>query len=196
MNNNRDLRFAFFAGLITAFLLLPILLNLGKLNVYTAGAALAYPFMAVAGMWVVKKIFENVLWIFQFAKFALTGFMNTVLDAGILNLLSYLTGIYSGTWIVVLNSISFIIAVTNSYFWNKHWTFARADSAKAVEFLEFIGVGLVGLLLSNGIVYAVTTYVPTDGLSPALVENLAKIVATAVVLFWNFAGFKFFVFKA
>ncbi|MBI5742723.1 MAG: GtrA family protein [Candidatus Niyogibacteria bacterium] len=196
MNNNRDLRFAFFAGLVTAFLLLPILLNLGKLNVYTAAAALAYPFAALIGMWVAKKIFANVLWILQFAKFALTGAMNTVLDAGILNLLSYLTGIYAGGWIVALNSISFIVAVTNSYFWNKHWTFARADGAKAVEYLEFIGVAFVGLLLSNGIVYAVTTYIPTDGLTPAMVENIAKIIATAIVMFWNFTGFKFFVFKA
>ena len=157
---------------------------------------LAYPFAALVGMWVVKKIFINILWLFQFAKFALTGFMNTVLDAGILNFLSYLTSIYSGVWIVGPNSISFIIAVTNSYFWNKHWTFAREDGAKAVEFLEFISVGFIGLLLSNGIVYAVTTYAPTDGLSSVIVLNIAKVLATAVVMFWNFAGFKFFVFKA
>lgn len=196
MINNRDLKFAFAAGLLTAVLLLPILLNLGKLNNFTAAVSLAYPFLALIGMFAVKKIFENVLWIFQFSKFALTGVMNTILDMGLLNFLSYWTGIYSGWMIVVLNSVSFVVAVTNSYFWNKHWTFARTDSAKATEYLEFIGVAFVGLLLSNIIVYGVTTYVPTDGLKPAMVENLAKILATVIVMFWNFTGFKFFVFKA
>lgn len=197
MNNNRDLKFAFYAGLITAFLFLPILANLKLLNIYLAVAViLGWPLLTILGMWITEKLMSRILWLYQFAKFVVTGFMNTALDMGLLNLLSYSTGIYSGKYIVVLNSISFAVAVTNSYFWNKHWTFERAEGARAAEYLKFIAVSAIGLALSGVIVYAMTTFVPTDGFSPALLENIAKIVATAAVLFWNFAGFKFFVFKA
>jgi putative flippase GtrA len=193
---SRDAKFAVVAGLMTGILLLPIMTNLGFLDFYKGIAAIVFvPIIWLVGMKVVESLTARFLWLYQFAKFIVTGFMNTTLDMGILNLLSYTTGIYSGKEILVLNSISFAVAVTNSFFWNKYWTFASGDVTKATEYMRFLGVSLIGLILSGGIVFVVTTYVPTASLTPAMVENIAKVLATSIVLFWNFAGFKFLVFR-
>ncbi|MBU1177309.1 MAG: GtrA family protein [Patescibacteria group bacterium] len=132
----------------------------------------------------------------QFVRFGIIGGMNTAIDFGILNLLMWWTGIYSGGQIVLLNIISFAIAVTNSYFWNKYWTFKDKDSTGVLEFSQFIAVTLVGLVINSTIVYVVTTLVdPMFGLNETLWANLAKIVATGLSLIWNFIGYKFIVFK-
>jgi len=132
----------------------------------------------------------------QFARFAIIGGMNTLIDFGILNLLMWWTGIYSGGQIILLNIISFAIAVTNSYFWNKYWAFKDRDDAGIKEFSQFIAVTLVGLAINSTIVYVVTTLVdPMFGLNEKLWANLAKVAATGFSLIWNFIGYKFIVFK-
>jgi putative flippase GtrA len=87
----------------------------------------------------------------------------------------------------------------NSYLWNKYWTFKKEGSETgqiAREFSQFLAISIVGILLNSGIVYAITTLVsPLFGLSSALLANFAKVLATVVSMVWNFAGYKFFVFK-
>ena len=132
----------------------------------------------------------------QFSKFVVIGFINTALDFAILNLLMWWTGIYSGSWIILLNIASFSIAVFNSYFWNKYWTFKDKDKIEAKEFSQFVIVTLIGLAINSSIIFGVTTLIsPMFGLSPELWANLAKAAATGFSLIWNFAGYKFFVFK-
>lgn len=131
----------------------------------------------------------------QIFKFAIVGFLNTSLDFGVLNLLSYFTGIYSGFYIIFLNSAAFLVAVINSYFWNKYWTFNQQGGIKGEEFLKFIAVSFIGLALNSFLVYTITTFASFFDMTPQLLENFAKILATAVSLVWNFTGYKFFVFK-
>lgn len=133
----------------------------------------------------------------QFSKFVLIGFLNTGIDFAILNLLMWQTGIYSGRYIIILNAISFSVAVINSYFWNKLWIFrAGGTEKKAGEFAQFVAITLVGMALNTTVVYVITTLVsPMFGLSAELWANLAKVVATGISLVWNFAGYKFIVFK-
>ncbi|MEK7647265.1 MAG: GtrA family protein [Patescibacteria group bacterium] len=194
----RDFKLSVAAGILSGILVLPILANLGFLSVITAVLfVVGMPIAWMAGLFLVRKIAGERLWLYQAAKFIVTGFLNTALDFGVLNLLSFVTGIYSGLNIIFLNSISFTVAVTNSYFWNKYWTFGQKGGARAGEFAAFVVVAFVGLLVNSGVVYVITTYVPRlDGINPALLENIAKALATGVSLVWNFLGFKFIVFKA
>ena len=132
----------------------------------------------------------------QFGKFVVIGLMNTVIDFAILNFLMWWTGIYSGASIILLNMVSFSIAVFNSYFWNKYWTFKDLDKVEAKEFSQFILVTLIGLAINSSIVYGITTLVsPMFGISPELWANLAKVAATGFSLIWNFIGYKFIVFN-
>ncbi len=133
----------------------------------------------------------------QFGKFFIVGLLNTGLDFAILNFLMWMTNTYEGQSIVYFNTISFSIAVLNSYFLNKYWTFGDSSKAQAPQqFAKFFGVSAIGWGLNTGIMYSVTTLIsPILGLSPALWANFAKLMATGVVLAWNFAGYKLFVFK-
>ena len=136
----------------------------------------------------------------QFSKFALIGFSNTAIDFGVLNFLMWWTGFYSGKWIILLNVIAFSVAVINSYFWNKFWTFKarKADEPDEIakEFSQFIIVTIIGVVINTGIVFGVTTLIsPLFGLNAGLWANLAKATATGISLIWNFIGYKFIVFK-
>jgi putative flippase GtrA len=135
----------------------------------------------------------------QFLKFIVVGVLNTAIDFGVLNALSYATGIYAGHYLIILNSVAFGAAVTNSYLWNKYWTFKEQASGqvRASEASTFLVVSVIGLAINSGIVYGVTTYIapPLAVFTPALWENFAKLLATGVALIWNFLGYKFVVFK-
>lgn len=133
----------------------------------------------------------------QFLKFITVGGLNTLIDIGILNLLMYLSGIYSGSTIIVFNVISVSAAIVNSYFWNKYWTFsAKEKENQAQEFGSFIVVSLGGALINTLVVYSLTTFVdPAFGLSKEIWANFAKVLAIGLAWLWNFSGYKFFVFK-
>ncbi|MBI5045774.1 MAG: GtrA family protein [Candidatus Niyogibacteria bacterium] len=194
----RDFKLGVAAGILSGILVLPILANLGFLNAVAAVLfVVGMPVAWVIGLFLVRKIAGTRLWMYQAAKFIVTGFLNTALDFGVLNLLSFMTGIYSGVNIIFLNSVSFAVAVSNSYFWNKYWTFGQKGGARVGEFATFVIVAFIGLLVNSGVVFVITTYVPRlDGIDPALLENIAKALATGFSLIWNFVGFKFIVFKA
>ncbi|MBU2472505.1 GtrA family protein [Patescibacteria group bacterium] len=133
----------------------------------------------------------------QFSKFVVIGFVNTGIDFSILNLLMWLFKIYSGKWLILLNMISFTIAVVNSYFWNKFWVFKdKEESETGKKFSQFILITLIGMAINSSIVFGIATYIPPFfGLSKELWANLAKAAATGVSLIWNFTGYKFIVFK-
>ncbi len=135
--------------------------------------------------------------IFQFAKYAATGALNSFTDLGLFNLLSMIFQIFSGSLIVVFNVISFSVAVTNSYFWNRLWVFRKAGAAPLIgSYAKFIGVTLSGAAINSAIVYVITTTIgaPLD-VTPELWENVAKLIGVPVSIIWNFFGYKFFVFK-
>jgi putative flippase GtrA len=66
------------------------------------------------------------------------------------------------------------------------------------QFAAFIVVSLIGLLINTVIVGLVSTqvvgYLATLS-RPDLAKNVAKALATVISLMWNFAGYKFIVFK-
>lgn len=136
----------------------------------------------------------------QFSKFIIVGGINTGIDFAVFNAEMALTGIYTGAPIILFNIISFSVAVINSYYMNKYWTFQDGRPLKekttAVKFSQFIGVSLVGIGINSAVVYAFTVLIPSMfGLSPVVWVNIAKLFATGVSLVWNFIGYKLWVFK-
>lgn len=140
---------------------------------------------------------KNTLVFFQASKFVLVGILNTLIDLGVLNLLILATGIASGLGYSAFKGISFAVAVINSYFWNKFWTFKSAGTGKAgKEFLQFLVVSTVAFFINVGIAsFVVNVIGPQFGTGAKMWANVGAIAATFCAMFWNFMGYKFIVFK-
>jgi len=154
------------------------------------------PIIFLIGIWLASLLGKLIKVIYQFIKFAETGVLNTFIDMGILSLLSGLTGITSGAWLVPLNTVSFFCATTNSYYWNKLWTFQRGKGIVGKEFFQFFIITIIGWGINTGLLVLITTFViPIVSMSPGAWLLSAKVIATFVSMCWNFLGYKFIVFK-
>ena len=120
----------------------------------------------------------------RFARFLTVGTLGTALDFGLLAALKL-----AGLPTLLANSISFTAGVANNFTWNSRWTFAdlrRRDANLGAKFFQFLLVSLVGLALNNAIVLLLET--PLGALigSADFGYVPAKIIATGVVVFWNY----------
>lgn len=130
--------------------------------------------------------------VFQIVKFVVVGVSNTAIDFLVFNVLIFATGVATGNPVSVFKGVSFLVAVGNSYFWNKRWTF---QSDKKV-FIQFLVVSVIGFALNVGTASIVINGIgPQFGLPDQLWANVGAIVATLVVMTSNFLGYKFLVFK-
>lgn len=193
-----DLGYSFALGLVIGLFLLPILINTDLYSRFSPSILFAFlfaglPLVFMVGLAIAGFISRKISLLWQFAKFAQVGVLNTAIDFGILNFLIFITGITSGIAIIPLNTTSFSIAIINSFFWNEKWVF-RAK--KEANFITFVAVTLIGLAINSAIVYVISTYVPPVIVdSQKLWTNLAKVLATGVSLIWNFTGYRLVVFK-
>ena len=157
---------------------------------------IALPLIFLFGV-VIGELLAKIFKIFrQIVRFGEIGVLNTFIDFGVLNLLIWITGITGGMAIAPLNAASFICATTNSYFWNRVWTFGKKESATGKEFTQFLIISGIGIVINTGIIVIGTSLIsPLFGLSPAAWTNVMKMIATFISMVWNFLGYKLWVFK-
>ena len=168
------------------------------LEAQSTGVALAVilPILSIGGLFVAALLSRIVRIVYQAAKFALVGALNTFVDLGVLNTFILLTGAATGSSYVLFKGVSFAAALTNSYFWNKHWTFESTGRQVGRELLQFAGVSIIGFVLNIATAHVVVNVIgPQGGLAPTLWSNIGALAAVLVALFWNFIGYKFWVFK-
>jgi putative flippase GtrA len=128
----------------------------------------------------------------RFARFLAVGMLGTTLDFGILSLLKTL-----GLATLLANSFSFSAGVANNFTLNRAWTFPdRVRSDWRRELLRFTSVSLVGLVLNNALVLLLEA--PLGGWLgvPELGYLPAKVIATGVVVFWNYFANRNWTFKS
>lgn len=120
----------------------------------------------------------------QFIKFCIVGVLNTAIDT-----LAYIffTRIF-GIFYLLANIFAFVISSTNSYYLNRIFTFKSAQDKKKLEYSKFISVLLVGLVIAEIVLFICVHFFNLN-------DIVGKLIAIAIVLFWNFFGSKFFVFK-
>jgi len=154
------------------------------------------PLLATFGVYSTFRLGRRNPLFFQFGKFLTIGLSNTSIDFGILNLLMFLTNIESGYLYSLFKAVSFLVAVINSYFWNKFWTFENTGTAIGKEVLQFITISGIGFGI-NVIVasFIVNVIGSVGGISPRLWANIGAFAAILISVFWNFLGYKFVVFK-
>ena len=132
----------------------------------------------------------------QILVFGLVGGVNTAVDLVVLNILMFATGITSGLMYSVFKTLSFVVAVSNSYFMNKYWTFHDHDARSSKEFSQFLIVSIGGLVINVGVSsFVVNSVSNVLGVSPQLWGTIGALAGTCVGLAWNFFGYKLFVFK-
>jgi len=196
----RDTVLALIVGFLTGALAIPIVINLGLRTVLRIPLFSLPPIGAVLfaiALLVASLVAGRVPSLFEFAKFALTGVLNSGVDFGVLNSLMLITGVSSGAGFVAFKSVSVTLGTINSYLWNKYWTFDTAKSAGARrELVSFLVVTLVAVGLNvAGADVIVNVIGAPRGVSTKLWANFGAISGAGLTLFTNFFGYKFFVFK-
>lgn len=116
----------------------------------------------------------------QLAKFGVVGVLATLIDFVVLIALTELGG-----WDPVLSAaVSFVVSVVFNYVASMRFVFTRReDLGRAEELVIFVALSVVGLLINEALMW-----LGTSALSFNYV--LVKVVATALVMLWNFCSRK------
>ena len=116
----------------------------------------------------------EIFW--KIIKFGVVGGLGLVIDFG----LTYLAKEKLNINKYVANAIGFTAAATTNFFLNKRWTFHDTSPEVLNQYTLFFGIALVGLGLNQLILFVLHRYFKTNFYG-------AKLVATGLVVFWNFA---------
>lgn len=142
--------------------------------------------------------------IVRFLKFAFVGTLGAIIDVGISNMLfaTVLPPVNEIGDVLLINTIiaatiSFIVAITSNFFWNRYWTYPDSRSrslAKQLMLFAFIcTVGWLGRAVwltfaTEPLTVFVQNNAPLDTqLAGQLGASLAVFLAIFVVMIWNFA---------
>ncbi len=198
----KDYLYAAVVGLITAFFVRLLLINTQTLIVISGMVIplwtlfIIFPAAEYIGYVIASKLFSHMLFLKQLGRFGIVGLMNFSVDTGIATSLrrAYDIDPESRTMILVLLGAT-VVALINSYFWQRVWTFAEKAPPTSKEFLIFVVVTLIGLGINTGVALVVIQLLAGNaGLNADRLVTISKIFATIVSLVWNFFGYKFIVF--
>jgi putative flippase GtrA len=197
METSRDYKVAVCVGLASSVLWFFALSHLalasqGKL----IATVLLLPVFFVLAISANHKLFKSDLF-HKGIKFLIVGVLNTAIDFFVFDTLIGFTNIDSGIFVLVFKSISFLLALFNSYELNRLWTFGDKAATTRIkkEFTRFAAVTFASFLVNVGITAFIANVVhPLFGLSQVRWDNVAAAGATVLNLILNFAGYKLFVF--
>jgi putative flippase GtrA len=132
----------------------------------------------------------------QAMRFCVVGFVNTVLDLLVLNLLILTTGAgHSGSLFTFFKTVSFFAAMGNSYLMNARWTFAEPGvRTTALQGAQFCLVSILGAVVNIGSASYVASYVHPPVELRAYWPSVAALVGTGFSFVFNFVGYKYLVF--
>lgn len=158
------------------------------------GIFLVFLVLAPIALYLARLLSKWFAGLYQFAQFAAVGTLNSFIDLGIFNLETFFYGTsFIGNGLFALfKAISFLCATTNSFVWNKYWTFGAQEKPKAGEVSAFYGVALVGWVLNVGVATLIKSVGPA---SHAWINIVAPLAGVAASFLWDFFGYKYWVFK-
>lgn len=147
-----------------------------------------------------KKLIGEIL------RFGIVGAAATVVDWGLFWLLDNCTPlehvITDKSWyLLLINTVCFTVSVIFNYVLSRLWVFHVAKARNPMrEFILFIITSLIGLGINSLILLICVQWLfPGVGLIAALPEGvqniLGKIIATFIVMVWNYLARKLWVFR-
>jgi len=199
----KDYMFGLIVGFVVGLLiLLPIANMYDALHVqvtFFVGliSVLFFSFAAPFCLFVLGFLGKKKPALVQFGKFACVGVLNTLLNLGVMNLLMILTEIKDGIWYSAFVAIGFIVASTNSYFWNKFWSFESKTTVSGGEYTKFLFFTFVGMLINTGVASLVVNVISVpQNISAGLWANIGGLFGTAASFMWNFLSYRLVIFKS
>ena len=128
----------------------------------------------------------------RFVKFATVGALGSLIDIGVMNLLTHLFGMR----LVYAGSISFICAVMNNFILNRYWTYPDSRSRHLMHQLGmFFLVNSIGIGIRIPILHFVEPVMArafenivhlSHATAISLSKNATLLFAIGVVMTWNF----------
>ena len=119
----------------------------------------------------------------QFIKFCVVGGTGVVVDFGITFLFKEKLKLNK----YIANSLGFMAAASTNYLLNRWWTFRSHDPEVAQQYVQFVGISAIGLILNNIIIYLLND-------KARLNFYLSKLIAIGLVTLWNFLMNYYFTF--
>lgn len=85
----------------------------------------------------------------QFCRFIVVGVLNTAVDLVSLNIMAGLFAVHDGWAFATIKSLSFLLAVTFSYFLNKSWTFNDKSNKQHIrKIFHFLVISVAGMMIN------------------------------------------------
>ncbi|MBI2623621.1 MAG: GtrA family protein [Candidatus Liptonbacteria bacterium] len=193
-----DLAIVTVIGLAIGLLAQPVLTNVAQETTpaLRAGVIVGCFLFAPFALFVAHLLGKRMPALYQFAKFGAVGTLNTLIDLGILNLMILAAGIAAGAGYSAMKAFSFLVATTNSFVWNKYWTFNAREPATSAEAAKFYGVAVAGWVLNVAVASLVVNLMGApEAVSKEQWANVGGLAGVAASFLLNFLGYKFWVFR-
>lgn len=127
----------------------------------------------------------------RFFRFSVVGFSGTLLDFGTLIALKIL-----GMGTLLAATLAFSVGLVNNFIWNYHWTYADTQTKwLGLQFGQFALVSGLGLALNNLCVLSLESLAVAWMPDLSLAYLPAKVMATGIVVFWNYFANRYWTFK-
>lgn len=128
----------------------------------------------------------------RFVKFMFVGGLGAVVDFGVLNLLAHVFDVD----LRIAGTISFAMAVTQNFLWNRHWTYPESRAHPAIpQYIQFFIINAMALVIRLpiltllprplGDLIETALHVPAQ-MAVVLGNNAALAIAVVIAMFWNF----------
>jgi putative flippase GtrA len=128
----------------------------------------------------------------RFLKFAAVGALGALIDFVVMNMLTQ----GADMPLVLAGTISFLCAVFNNFYWNRHWTYPDSRSRPVSQQLSmFFAVNIAGVAIRIPILHFIEPPLIKvmermnfrAPLSPEfLAKNLTLALAVGIVMLWNY----------
>jgi putative flippase GtrA len=123
---------------------------------------------------------------FEFIRFGIVGFFNTVIDYTIMNVLMFTFKVSQGVPFVMIKIFSIVMAVIFSYYVNLIWTFKAKDN-KPQWLFQFVILNFITISINVLIASYLVDYVRLP-INQYLWANIASLIGAIVAIIMRYFG--------
>jgi dolichol-phosphate mannosyltransferase len=114
----------------------------------------------------------------QLAKFCAVGGSGYVVNLAVFSLAVAVGGLHH----LIAATLAFLVAVTNNFWWNRHWTFAAGSGHAGFQAARFLVVSVVAFLFAATVLELLVT---RAGVAEIPAQAISIVVATPLSFLGN-----------